>query len=312
MGIHRADGNPSGRVRWLGVTLLAGVISACTASRRQPAVRGLPKDDPLASLSIVWVGHATALIRLGHRMVMTDPNLNESAIVIQQRVTPPSLRPDEVPPLQLILVSHLHVDHFDTWTLKRLPRSAEIVFPPGSTAYYGLVKQARKTAGEFWKPIERGGLRVTPVPVRHSGGRFLVDALWNHGYTGYVIEGDGRTVFFAGDTGWDKSAFAAIRERFPKIDVALIPIAPAKGLNRNHANPKEAVDIFEAVGARYMIPIHYEAYHSMAVPIDEPRKELEEEIQRRGLRGRVFALRTGERFIEPDDGSAPRISNERE
>jgi L-ascorbate metabolism protein UlaG (beta-lactamase superfamily) len=94
--------------------------------------------------------------------------------------------------------------------------------------------------------------------------------------------------------------------------VALIPIAPARGGNQNHANPREGVEIFEAVGARYMIPIHFEAYHSVTVPLDEPRKELAAEVEKRNLGDRVFALYTGERFILPDgDGAAPRVTRER-
>ncbi|MFL5456895.1 MAG: MBL fold metallo-hydrolase, partial [Myxococcales bacterium] len=128
---------------------------------------------------------------------------------------------------------------------------------------------------------------------------------------GYVIEGFGRTVFFAGDTGYDPKKFVEIGKRFPAIDLALIPIAPARGGNLNHASPEEALRIFQDVGARYMIPIHFEAYHSTVVPIDEPRKVLEDTAEKEGLTERVFALRTGERWILPDDeGSRPWVTHE--
>jgi N-acyl-phosphatidylethanolamine-hydrolysing phospholipase D len=296
--------------RLLCALVFPSLLAACAGPRREPSIRGLPRDDPRATLSVVWVGHATVLIRLGHRFVLTDPNLSGSMLVVP-RITPPSLTVEQLPPLQMVVLSHLHIDHFDRPTLRKLPRNTEVLFPPGGGSYLGLIRQSRKQAMEFWKPIQRGGLTVTAVPVRHAGGRFILDALWNRGYAGYIIEGGGRRVFFAGDTGYDDKAFKLIGERYPGIDLALIPIAPAHGGNANHANPAEAVRIFREVGARYMIPIHFEAYHSTAVPIDEPRKQLEDEVEKDQLQGRVFALYTGERWVEPDDGGRPWVTREK-
>ena len=270
----------------------------------------MPIDDPRASLSALWVGHATVLLRFGRRFVLTDPNLG-GAIVMVPRVTPPSLTPRELPPIDVALVSHLHVDHFDTWTVRRIDHRADVLYPAGGETYMGSVEQ-RTRALKPWETVQRAGLRITAVPVHHTGGRYFVDAIWNHASTGYVIEGGGRTVFFAGDTGYDPRAFKEIGRRFPGIDLALVPIAPARGGNRNHANPQEALQIFADVGARYMIPIHFEAYHSTAVPLDEPRKLLGAEVDRLGLEGRVFALRTGERWMLPnDEGGAPWVTHEK-
>ena len=292
------------------VALASTLLYGCAAAHHEPAVRGLPQDDPDATLSVVWVGHATVLIRLGHRFILTDPNLSGS-LWIQPRVTPPSLTPAELPPVQLVVLSHLHIDHFDTWTLNRMPASTEVVFPPGADSYMGGIRQVTKESLPFWRSIERGGVKITAVPVMHAGGRYLVDALWNKSFAGYIIEADGKRIFFAGDTGYDKSAFHEIGRRFPNIDLALIPIAPAKGGNVNHADPAEALDIFRDVGARYLVPIHFEAYASMAVPYGQPRAELLAEAKKRNLEDRVFALYTGERFLVPDDGGPPRVTREK-
>ncbi|MGZ6126510.1 MAG: MBL fold metallo-hydrolase, partial [Myxococcales bacterium] len=143
-------------------------------------------------------------------------------------------------------------------------------------------------------------------------GRFLIDALWNHACAGYVAEGAGRRVFVAGDTGYDEETFRQIGERYPGIDLALIPIAPARGGNPSHASPAEALRIFRDVGARYMIPIHFEAYPSMVVPLDEPRRELLAEAAQARLERRVFALYTGERWVEPEGGASPFVTRERQ
>ena len=290
--------------------LLGSTLVACAAARHDPAVRGMPIDDPDASLSALWVGHATVLLRFGRHFVLTDPNLG-GAIMVVPRVTPASLTPRQLPPIDVAVVSHLHVDHFDLWTLKRMSHRAEVLYPVGGENYVAAVAQPTRSLAP-WESVERAGLRITAVPVRHSGGRYVVDALWNRASSGYVIQGEGRTVFFAGDTGYDPGAFKEIGRRFPGIDLALIPIAPARGGNRNHADPKEALQIFADVGARYMIPIHFEAYHSTAVPLEEPRKLLVSESERRGLEGRVFALRTGERWMLPDaDDAVPWVTHEK-
>ena len=83
-----------------------------------------------------------------------------------------------------------------------------------------IIEQPRKETSKFFQPISRGGITVTPVPVMHSGGRYLIDALWNKGYAGYIIDGYGKRVFFAGDTGYDRKAFVEIGQKFPGIDLA--------------------------------------------------------------------------------------------
>ena len=132
-----------------------------------------------------------------------------------------------------------------------------------------------------------------------------------------MIEGAGKRVFFAGDTGYDPEMFKEIGRRFPGIDVAFIPIAPSRGEDGKkkdrwgHVGPQHALDIFVDVGARYMVPIHFEAYFSSGERIDEPRQKLAAEVARRGLQARVFALHTGERFVYPPEGEpAPTVISE--
>jgi L-ascorbate metabolism protein UlaG (beta-lactamase superfamily) len=292
---------------WLAACLLC---SSCAAFAPvppvAPAVRGLPKDDPGAALSAVWVGHATVLLRLGHRYVMTDPNLGGSLLIVP-RITKASLQPWEVPPLDAVVVSHMHFDHFDKGTLRKLGTRPEVFFPEeGATYAEDLIQRCKPMA--TWEAVHLPGLTITAVPARHSGGRYGLDALWNHSYTGYVIEGAGRRVFFAGDTGYDPTIFKEIGRRFPNIDLAFIPIAPSRGDDGRkdrwgHVGPREALDIFREVGARYMVPIHHEAYWSDGGHAGEPRRKLLAEAEKRGLADRVFALRTGERFVYPEDGA---------
>lgn len=299
--------------------LLLPLLAGCALAYQEPAVRGMPRDDRMASLSAVWVGHATVLLRIGHRYVLADPNLGGAIFAVLPRDTPASLQPWELPPIDVALLSHMHFDHFDAGTLRRLGSRPLVLYPKGGEAYDDEILQPRKRALGRWESMEVGGLRITAVPVRHQGGRYGIDAFWNHAYTGYVIEGAGRRVFFAGDTGYDPSMFREIAARFPGIDLAFIPIAPGRKAGKadkwGHANPREALDIFADVGAAYMVPIHFEAYYARGVDPGAPRRELGAEVRRRALEARVFALHTGERIVFPagepvvirDTGSRPEL-----
>lgn len=277
-------------------------LSGCVTdfSSRPPAVRGLPVDEPDAPLSAVWIGHATVLLRLGDKRVLADADFSRRQ-ALYPRLTAPSCEAKELPSVDVALVSHLHADHFDVAGLRALVSHPPVVFPAGSSAYVGGVPGEHLFLGP-WQSVERSGVRITAVPARHVGGRFGIDALWNHSFTGYVIEASGRAAYFAGDTGYDPAIFKEIGRRFPNLDVAFVPIAPARGGNADHASPKEALDIFRDLGARYLVPIHFEAFYSSVVPYDEPRKVLLAEAARRGVSDRVIALRTGERIVVPSSG----------
>ena len=130
-----------------------------------------------------------------------------------------------------------------------------------------------------------------------------------------MIEGCGHRVFFVGDTGYDPAMFQEIGRRFPGIELAFIPIVPGRGEDGKkdrwgHVGPKGALDIFRDVGARYLVPIHFEAYFGDGRRLDEPRRKLAEEVALRGLTGRVFALRTGERFVYPAGSAQPVVISE--
>jgi len=188
----------------------------------------------------------------------------------------------------------MHFDHFDAWTLRQLGNRPMVVYPEGGEAYDDEIVQPRKRALGRWESVAVAGLTITAVPVRHQGGRYGIDALWNHAYTGYVIEGLGRRVFFAGDTGYDPAMFREIGARFPGIDVAFIPISPIRKEGKRdkwgHANPREALDIFTDVGAAYMVPIHYEGY-GVSGNSGAPRRLLAAEAKRRGLESRQQPVR---------------------
>jgi L-ascorbate metabolism protein UlaG (beta-lactamase superfamily) len=194
------------------------------------------------------------------------------------------------------------MDHFSYSSLDLLPRTARLFVPSGGIEYtpeYGF----RETLPvKPWQVFEEDGLRITAVPVQHFGGRYGFDAGWNAEptWTGYVIEYKGTTVFFAGDTGYNPEFFKEIGRRF-HVDVALLPIAPVEPrefMSRVHVDPKEALQIFQDVGATIMIPIHHDTFFQGMEPAPTyARAILQKLMEERGLQDRVKILDIGEQII---------------
>ena len=137
---------------------------------REPAVQGMPLDQPRSALTAVWAGHATVLIRLGKRYVLTDPNLG-GALMVLPRITRASLTPRQLPPIDACVISHMHFDHFDARTLRKLGPKPAVFFPRGAETWADEIEQPRKMGLASWESAEVNGLTITAVPARHQGGR---------------------------------------------------------------------------------------------------------------------------------------------
>jgi L-ascorbate metabolism protein UlaG (beta-lactamase superfamily) len=248
------------------------------------------------------VGHATVLIQIHDKVIITDPVFTKTVGLLAKRSVEPGLDPATITSLNAILISHLHFDHFSYGSLGMLPRQATLIVPPGAGDYTPDFGFAHTREATTWEPIEEDGLRITPVPVQHFGGRYGFDVLWgsDHPFTGYVIEYKGITVFFAGDTGYNPEFFREIGRRF-SIDLALIPIAPVQPrefMKRVHTDPGEALQVFEDLGAKIMIAIHHDTFFQGLEPeVGYAKNILKMLVEERGLQDRVMLLDIGEQIV---------------
>ncbi len=257
---------------------------------------------PNANLAVSWVGHATVLIQIHDKIIMTDPLLTNTIGMLVKRYVKAGLDPEILPKVDFTLISHIHFDHFSYGSLAMLPKNGVLAVPLGAAEYTPDFGFQEVVEMKPWDVIERDGVRITAVPVQHFAGRYGFDAAWmgDRGYTGYVIQYRGYTVFFAGDTGYNSELFKEIGRRF-KIDLALIPIAPgsSSGLgSRIHANPQGALAIFKDVNAKYMMPIHFGtiSYGSDANP-NEPLDRLRELAAQQDMSDRIIGLQIGEQRV---------------
>ncbi len=259
---------------------------------------------PGAPLAVTWVGHATAVIQIEDRVVVTDPVFTESVGQVSQRLVEPGVAVEALPPIDAIVVSHLHFDHLSLGSLEMLePKARALVVPRGGSVY---VPRSRPLPFELspGQAFERGGLRVTAVPVRHLGWRYAVDQEWmQRSFTGYVIEYAGRRVFFGGDTAKAPEVFRAVGEKYGPFDLVLMPIAPIapRGfMCRVHVDPVEALDAFEQLRGKTLVPIHFDTFVNSLDERGEAPRRLLQEVGHRGYpAGRVVVLPPGGRWVMP-------------
>jgi L-ascorbate metabolism protein UlaG (beta-lactamase superfamily) len=254
-----------------------------------------------ARLAALWVGHATVLLQIDDRIVLTDPVFSATVGQMSRRVVEAGLDVDAVPLLDAVVISHLHFDHLSLESLDMLePRIKRMFMPPTGLTY---VPDYRFPIHELpWgKRWTDGELTITAVPVQHNGWRFVLDSGWmKKGYTGYLLERGGLRVYFGGDTGYGPH-FKRTREKFGPIDLAILPIGPLEPralMAPSHIDPNEALDAFRDLDARYMLAVHFDTFpNSLDAPGAAPRA-LRAAAKARGVgEDRIVILAPGEQRV---------------
>ncbi|MGH7281905.1 MAG: MBL fold metallo-hydrolase [Polyangiaceae bacterium] len=256
---------------------------------------------PDARLAVTWVGHATTLIQMDDIFILTDPVFTKSVGEISARLVEPGLTVESLPHVNVVLISHLHFDHLSLDSLDMIEDKVDRLFvPKGGLEYLPDYRFEEDEIG-WWEEKKLGGLTITSVKVQHNGMRYGLDATWmKTSYTGYVLEYHGMTVYYGGDTAFNRADFVETSERFPSIDLALLPIGPIEPraiMEAMHEDPNEAVDAFELLHAKYMIPIHFDTFLNSADDIGDAPRMLDRAVAQKGLENRVFRLEQGQQKV---------------
>jgi L-ascorbate metabolism protein UlaG (beta-lactamase superfamily) len=287
----------------------------CGPKRGNP-VRPLPCLNPLESwrhkvdtgLRVTWLGHSTTLIEIGGLRVLTDPVWGSRASPLSlagpKRFQPVPVALREMPPVDLVIISHDHYDHLDYPTVRALVKSdVPFVTSLGVGAHleaWGIAPE-RITELDWWESygLPTGGVRVTAAPSQHFSGRTLKTrnaTLWSS----FVVRSERHCVFFSGDTGLT-TEYRDIRERLGPFDLAMLEVgawAPAWG--DMHLGPQNALKAIALLEAETFLPIHWGTFRLAMHPWDEPAEVLYEQAST--IRARLVMPKLGEP-IEP--GRAP-------
>jgi L-ascorbate metabolism protein UlaG (beta-lactamase superfamily) len=248
---------------------------------------GVPRlDEKLGAneIAITFVNHATFLIQTAEVAILTDPMWSERASPFRRigpkRVRAPGVPFNDLPAIDIVLVSHNHYDHLDVATLARLRQrfSPTVLAAAGDGRLIAPLGFSRVHELDWWEQVRlRDTLAITFVPAQHFSARGLFDrrkSLWG----GFMIESHGRRIYFGGDTGYS-THFANIRSRFGPPDVAMIGIGayePRWFMQPVHMNPAEAVRAHRDLGSRRSIGMHFGTFQLTLEAIDQPRIDLEQ------------------------------------
>ena len=242
----------------------------------------LPKSDVLAGLAaergdrITWLGHASFLMRLAGKTIVTDPFLSDYASPVPplgpKRFAPPALRAAELPTIDLLLITHNHYDHLDLPTLDALPLApdARAVLPLGLKSYAENRGFAEVIEMDWHDQVTVEGLSVTALPAIHMSKRGLFDrnkTLW----TSYDLRSPSRSIYIAGDTAYGPIFKSMTSPR--DFDLGLVPIGayePRLLMRQVHTTPEEAVEIGRDLRIKRLVAKHWGTIQLTDEPLFEP------------------------------------------
>jgi L-ascorbate metabolism protein UlaG (beta-lactamase superfamily) len=248
-----------------------------------------PRLEP-GQVAVTWIGHASFLIQFRDLNVLVDPNF-ANWLFLLKRIKRAGVRIRHLPPIDLVLLTHAHFDHFHKPSLRRLPHPKIAVLPWGMGDLAGGLGFQRVIELEWWESFSRGSWKVTLTPCKHWGARMLRDD--HRGYGGFVLEHEGRRIYHAGDSAYFEG-FKEIGARL-RPEIALLPIGAylPDSFRNVHMGPDDAMKVFRDLGAQWFVPMHYGTFKLSFEHIDEPPEWLLEIAERDGLQDRIRILEEG-------------------
>ena len=269
--------------RWKWQELTGGVPTEPSGGWNIPSMR----TDAAAlagatAPAMTWIGHATVLVHIAGKNILFDPIFSDYVAPPfgPRRVPPLPIAIDELPTIDVVMISHNHYDHLDEASVRRLASRQQggpiFLVPLGLKAWFLERGIERVQEFDWWQSTQQGPLKITFVPANHWSRRTLTDTnetLWG----GWVVEGDGLRLIHTGDTAWSP-LFREIGKRFGGFDMAFIPIgaySPRWYMGYVHVDVVEAEEIRVDLNAKRAIGIHWGTYSPLAnEPLDEPPREL--------------------------------------
>ncbi|MDQ6938641.1 MAG: MBL fold metallo-hydrolase [Verrucomicrobiota bacterium] len=301
-----ATTNPPSRRRSAVGGWFAHLAREWTAESWRPIKPAFARPDPKSwndeNVTAAWLGHATVLINFFGLTILTDPVLFSRCgirlpglTIGPKRLTSPALRVRELPPIDLVLLSHAHFDHLDLRTLHALPKNSDLITPPNTSDLLRFTFFRNKRELRWDESLELQDLKVTAFQVKHWGARLRTKRDERRGYNGYLLERNNRRIIFSGDTAMTDS-FAALRTRKP-FDLAIMPIGAYDPWIRSHATPEQAVAMANAAGAEHVMGVHHQTFRLSFEPFREPIERFQAALN--GSPERIALREIGETFHLP-------------
>ncbi len=240
-------------------------------------------------VKVTFVNHSTFLIQVDGLNILTDPVWGERTSPVSfmgpKRMRPPGIRFEDLPQIDIVIISHNHYDHLDVPTLKKLidKFNPKIITPLGVGAFVENMGARDITDMDWWQELGLSeNITIACVPAQHFSGRGTFDrdaTLW----CGYVLKRSSGSIYFAGDSGYG-DFFKDIGSKYPNIRLSMIPIGaylPKWFMSPIHISPEEAVQVHKDVGSEVSISMHFGTFpladDGLARPVNDLEKALEEQ-----------------------------------
>jgi L-ascorbate metabolism protein UlaG (beta-lactamase superfamily) len=262
------------------------LLTRRTGQHQRPAFPKLTQGQ----VAMTWIGHASFLIQFTDLNVLVDPNF-ANWLFLLKRLKRSGLKIQDLPPIDLVLLTHAHFDHFHKPTLRRLPAPKIGVMPWGVGDLALDLGFERVIELDCWESFSHKNWKVTLTPSKHWGARTLRDS--HRGYGGFILEYQGRRIYHAGDSAYFHG-FKEIGRRMPP-QIALLPIGAyhPETFRRVHMGPDQAVKAFKDLRAECLVPMHYGTFRLAFEDMEEPPRWLLQIAHEQGLTSRVKILEEG-------------------
>lgn len=259
------------------------------------------------NLKVTYINHASVLIQFDSINVLSDPVWSDVVTPVKpfgpERRRPNGIEFQDLPPIDVVIISHNHYDHLDIPTLNKLKEkfNPKILFPLGNMPLFKDYGFTNVQEMDWWDSISIKNKKFTFVPARHFSNRGLVDrntALWG----GYVMETAKEPVYFAGDTGFGMH-YEQIKEKFGDMRFSILPIAPIEPrwfMQEVHQDAEEAVLSHISLNSKKSMGIHFGTFRQAEDNMDDPVKQLILSLEKHNISKRAFILPRHGRIINVD------------
>lgn len=266
--------------------LIPSLFSRRGGQQNRPVFPKLKKGQ----LCITWIGHASFLVQTPRHNILIDPNWANWLLVIR-RLRRAGLAIEDLPNIDLVLITHAHFDHLNRRTLRQVAARQPILVPEGVGNLVHDLGFEHVQEMNWWETWEYHGLKITFTPCKHWGARVLMDR--HRGYGGYCIEFEGRQVYHVGDSAY----FGGFKEIGSRLapEITLMPIGAYEppSFRDVHIGPEQAVTAFEELKSKTMVPMHFGTYRMSYEPLHEPAQRLLMAATKRHLLSKVRFLIEG-------------------
>jgi len=264
---------------------------------------GHPIPVKAGELGVMFLGHSSFLLQMQGANLLIDP-VFATRLIVLRRQRRPGVKVPDLPPIDVVLLTHAHMDHLNRPTLRRVAlatrrrtgRAPVVVVPAGVEDLVSDLGFREVRSLRWWGETQLAGLEIAFTPAKHWGARMFADT--HRLFGGYVVaDAAGHRVYHSGDTAYFDGFKEIGRRLHPQV--ALLPIGAyfPDSYRAVHTSPEEGLQAFVDVGAETMIPMHFGTFRLGREPMEEPPVRLMDEARRLGIEDRVRILAEGETLV---------------